>query len=38
MNTPLRITVDELKKRMESGEDITVIDVGSPKLGRNRTP
>jgi len=25
--TPLRITVDELKKRMESGEDFTIIDV-----------
>jgi rhodanese-related sulfurtransferase len=27
MNTSLRIVVDELKKRMESGEDFTIIDV-----------
>lgn len=27
----LRITVDELKKRMESGEDFTVIDVREPE-------
>jgi rhodanese-related sulfurtransferase len=25
-----RITVDELRKRMESGEDFTIIDVRSP--------
>jgi len=27
MSPSLRITVDELKKRMESGEDFTIIDV-----------
>jgi rhodanese-related sulfurtransferase len=27
----LRITVDELKKRMEAGEDFTVIDVRKPE-------
>ena len=27
----LRITVDELKKRMESGEDFTVIDTRNPE-------
>jgi rhodanese-related sulfurtransferase len=27
MSSSLRITVDELKKRMESGEDFTIIDV-----------
>ncbi len=27
MNTPIRITVDELRRRMESGEDFTIIDV-----------
>jgi hypothetical protein len=32
MNTSLRITVDELKKRMESGEDFTVIDVRKPEV------
>lgn len=26
-----RITVDELKKRMEAGEDFTVIDVRKPE-------
>jgi rhodanese-related sulfurtransferase len=26
-----RITVDELKKRMEAGEDFTVIDVRNPQ-------
>lgn len=31
MNAPPRITVDELKKRMESGEDFTVIDVRKPE-------
>jgi rhodanese-related sulfurtransferase len=31
MSTPLRITVDELKKRMESGEDFTIIDVRKPE-------
>ena len=29
--TPLRITVDELKKRMDSGEDFTVLDVRKPE-------
>lgn len=27
MDVPIRITVDELKRRMESGEDFTIIDV-----------
>ncbi len=27
MNIPIRITIDELKRRMESGEDFTIIDV-----------
>jgi len=27
----LRITVDELKRRMEAGEDLTVIDVRNPQ-------
>jgi len=27
----IRITVDELKKRMDGGEDFTVIDVRNPK-------
>jgi len=31
MDTALRITVDELKERMESGEDFTVIDVRKPE-------
>jgi rhodanese-related sulfurtransferase len=31
MNRPLRITVDELKRRMESGEDFTIIDVRKPE-------
>jgi rhodanese-related sulfurtransferase len=26
-----RITVEELKKRMEAGEDFTVIDVRNPR-------
>jgi rhodanese-related sulfurtransferase len=26
-----RITVEELRKRMEAGEDFTVIDVRNPK-------
>ena len=26
-----RLTVEELKKRMEAGEDFTVIDVRNPK-------
>ncbi len=26
-----RITVDELKRRMEAGEDFTVIDVRNPQ-------
>jgi rhodanese-related sulfurtransferase len=26
-----RITVDELKKRMEAGEDFTVIDLRNPQ-------
>jgi rhodanese-related sulfurtransferase len=31
MSAPLRITIDELKKRMESGEDFTIIDVRKPE-------
>lgn len=31
MADPLRITVQELKKRMDSGEDFTLIDVRNPK-------
>jgi rhodanese-related sulfurtransferase len=31
MNPPLRITIDELKRRMESGEDFTIIDVRKPE-------
>jgi len=31
MNTPIRITIDELKRRMESGEDFTIIDVRKPE-------
>jgi rhodanese-related sulfurtransferase len=31
MPEDLRITVDELRKRMESGEDFTVIDVRNPQ-------
>jgi rhodanese-related sulfurtransferase len=27
----LRITVDELKRRMEAGEDFTLIDVRNPQ-------
>jgi rhodanese-related sulfurtransferase len=27
-----RITVEELRKRMEAGEDFTVIDVRNPKV------
>jgi rhodanese-related sulfurtransferase len=30
MSTPIRITIDELKRRMESGEDFTIIDVRKP--------
>ena len=30
MGAPLRITVAELKKRMESGEDFTIIDTRNP--------
>lgn len=31
MTDSLRITVDELRKRMESGEDFTVIDTRNPQ-------
>jgi rhodanese-related sulfurtransferase len=31
MNTPIRITIDDLKRRMESGEDFTIIDVRKPE-------
>jgi rhodanese-related sulfurtransferase len=30
MSTPIRITIDELKRKMESGEDFTIIDVRKP--------
>ena len=32
MADSLRITVDELKRRMESGQDITIIDVRRPDI------
>ena len=31
MDDALRITVEELKKRMDAGEDFTVIDVRNPE-------
>jgi rhodanese-related sulfurtransferase len=31
MADALRITVDELNRRMEAGEDFTLIDVRNPK-------
>jgi rhodanese-related sulfurtransferase len=31
MADALRITADELKKRMEAGEDFTLIDVRNPQ-------
>lgn len=31
MPDALRITVDELRKRMEAGEDFTVVDVRNPQ-------
>jgi rhodanese-related sulfurtransferase len=31
MADALRITVDELRRRMEAGEDFTVIDVRNPQ-------
>lgn len=31
MTDASRIAVDELKKRMDSGEDFTVIDVRNPR-------
>jgi rhodanese-related sulfurtransferase len=31
MNAPIRITIDDLKRRMESGEDFTIIDVRKPE-------
>jgi len=31
MTTSIRITIDELKRRMESGEDFTIIDVRKPE-------
>ena len=31
MADTLRITIDELRRRMEAGEDFTVIDVRNPK-------
>ena len=30
MSSVARITVDELKRRMEAGEDFTIVDVRSP--------
>ncbi len=32
-----RITVEELKRRMDAGEDFTVIDVRNPTLRRKQT-
>ena len=37
MPEDLRITVNELKKRMEAGEDLTVLDVRNPHTWQNRT-
>ena len=31
MADALRVTVDELRRRMEAGEDFTVIDVRNPQ-------
>lgn len=31
MPTSLRITVDELRRRMEAGEDFTILDVRNPE-------
>jgi len=31
MSAAQRITVDELKRRMEAGEDFTIIDVRNPQ-------
>jgi rhodanese-related sulfurtransferase len=31
MAQDLRITVDELRKRMEAGEDFTIIDTRNPQ-------
>lgn len=31
MQASIRITVEELKRRMESGEDFTIIDVRNPE-------
>jgi rhodanese-related sulfurtransferase len=31
MAEDLRITIDELRKRMEAGEDFTVIDTRNPQ-------
>jgi rhodanese-related sulfurtransferase len=31
MSAPLRISLDDLRKRMESGEDLTIIDVRKPE-------
>ena len=31
MADALRITVDELKRRMDAGEDFTVVDVRNPQ-------
>ena len=31
MSDDLRITIDELRKRMEAGEDFTLIDTRNPQ-------
>jgi rhodanese-related sulfurtransferase len=31
MATPLRITVDELRRRMDAGEDFTILDDRNPQ-------
>jgi rhodanese-related sulfurtransferase len=31
MSAVPRMTVDELKRRMEAGEDLTIVDVRSPE-------
>jgi hypothetical protein len=35
MTDSLRITVDELRRQMEAGEDFTLVDVRGPQVGQN---
>ncbi|MCU1296513.1 MAG: sulfurtransferase [Acidobacteriaceae bacterium] len=37
MPDDLRITVDELRKRMEAGEDFTIIDARNPQAWQQST-